>query len=482
VAFSHDGGRPADAGYATIAPAPMRRLAPLLALPLTVVALFAFRARQEAVPTLPATLYDYDGIALPRHLTAPPIQALDNTPAANPVTDAGATLGRVLFYDIRLSRNETVSCASCHQQGAAFSDNVALSRGFDGGHTGRNSMGLSFARYYERGRFFWDERAATLEAQVLMPIQDGVEMGMTLPEVVTRLQAAGFYGPLFRNAFGTDAITSERVARALAQFVRSMVAPGSRYDQGRAAAPPSPPGAPLATLTASENNGLALFFGRALCSRCHTGDLMVLPNPRNNGLDAVTGDAGAGGGRFKTGSLRNVALTAPFMHDGRFQTLQQVVDFYDRGVQPNPDLDPALRTPDGRPIRLNLSPQERADLVAFLGALTDTGFLNDVRWSNPFVTRTAAAPVATAEAPTLTLAGPNPFSGTTTLRVTLPASASATLAVYDLHGRHVATLTEGLRPASTFTAVWDAAGLAAGVYLARLEAGGTVITRPLTVW
>ena len=459
----------------------MRRLALLPALPLLVAALFAFRVAQESTPTLPAVPFDYDGIALPRHLTAPPVQALDNTPATNPITDAGATLGRVLFYDTRLSRNETVSCASCHQQGRAFSDATALSLGFNGGHTGRNSMGLSFARYYERGRFFWDERAATLEDQVLMPIQDGVEMGMMLPDVVTRLQATSFYGPLFRSAFGTPEITSERVARALAQFVRSMVAPGSRYDQGRAAAPPGPPGAPLPTLNASENNGLALFFGRALCSRCHAGDLMVLPNPRNNGLDAALTDVGAGGGRFKVGSLRNVALTAPFMHDGRFQTLEQVVDFYDRGVQNSPNLDPALRTPDGRAIRLNLAVQERADLVAFLNALTDTGFLNDVRWSNPFASTTAAAPVAEAGAPMLALAGPNPFSGSAVLRVTLPASSIATLAVFDLQGRRLATLTEGLRPAGTFTATWGATAVAPGVYLARLEVEGRVVTRSLVV-
>ena len=144
----------------------MIRLSALLAVSLVVV-LGAFSYRAATEPTLPATPYDYDGIALPAYLDAPPVRDEDNTPADNPTTDAGATLGRVLFYDTRLSRNETVSCASCHRQERGFSDGEVLSVGFEGGRTGRHSMGLAFARYYATGRFFWDERAATLEEQVL---------------------------------------------------------------------------------------------------------------------------------------------------------------------------------------------------------------------------------------------------------------------------------------------------------------------------
>ena len=458
----------------------MRRLALLLCLPVAALVL-AYTAVVERTPILPTALLNYAAIALPAHLTAPPVRGLDNMPAANPVTDAGATLGRVIFYDRRLSRSQTVSCASCHKQGLGFSDDAALSVGFAGGHTGRNSMGLAFSRYYQSGRFFWDERAATLEDQVLMPVQDGVEMGMTLPEVVARLESTSFYPALFTRAFGTPEITSARVSRALAQFVRSMVAADSRYDRGRAAAPPGPPGAALATLTASENRGLALFFGRANCARCHTGDLMVLPNPRNNGLDAVTVDVGAGRGEFKVGSLRNVALTAPFMHDGRFQTLTAVVDFYDRGVQNNRDLDPALRGPDGRPLRLNLSPTDRADLVAFMGALTDTGFLTDARWSDPFpATATAAEATTVAAAPSLALAGPNPFRATATLRAMLPVAATVRIEVYDVQGRRLATLADGPQPAGTLDVTWDADGAPAGLYLVRLTADGHVATRAVT--
>ncbi|MEM6785147.1 MAG: cytochrome c peroxidase, partial [Bacteroidota bacterium] len=335
-------------------------------------------------PTLPATPFNYANIALPQHLSAPPVQNTDNTPATNPITDAGATLGRVLFYDTRLSANQTVSCATCHRQADGFSDPEILSVGFQGGQTGRHSMTLAFARFYDNGHFFWDERAATLEDQVLMPIQDDVEMGMTLGDVRVRLEATDFYAGLFVDAFGTPEITDERMSRALAQFVRSMVAPASKFDEGRAAQPQGPPGDPLDNFTAEENLGLELFYGRARCSACHRGDLQVAVEALNNGLDAVTVDEGAGNGRFKTGSLRNIAVTAPYMHDGRFATLEQVVDHYDRGVQAHPNLSPPLVRGNGQPLRLNLIAEERAALVAFLRTLTDESFLVDERWSDPF--------------------------------------------------------------------------------------------------
>lgn len=157
----------------------------------------------------------------------------DNTPANNPVTDEGATLGRVLFYDKKLSANGTVSCASFHQQDKGFSDDAALSLGFDGGTTRRHSMSLINARWYGRGRFFWDERAATLEEQVLMPFQDPVEMGMTLDQVVNTVAAQTYYPELFQAAFGSEEVTAEKISMALAQFVRSIVSVNSKYDEGR---------------------------------------------------------------------------------------------------------------------------------------------------------------------------------------------------------------------------------------------------------
>lgn len=467
----------------------MPRLVALLAVAvLVLVSAFRFASR-SGEPVLPDVPYNYAAIALPDHLTAPPVQAADNTPASNPITDAGATLGRVLFYDTRLSLNESISCSSCHLQEHGFSDPEPFSVGFEGGRTARNSMGLAFSRYYENGHFFWDERAGTLEAQTLMPIQDAVEMGMTLDAVITRLEATGFYGNLFADAFGTPEVTSDRMALALSQFVRSMVAPGSRYDQGRALQPPGPPGNNLPNFTAEENQGLRLFFGQALCGRCHEGDLMVNDRPRNNGLDATTTDAGVGGvtgrpqdmGLFKSGSLRNIGRTAPYMHDGRFETLEEVVDFYNTGIQPHPNLDPILRRPGGQPVRLNLNPGERAALVAFLETLTDEAFIADVRWSDPFLDTTEGGPSEAPSGIVLEPAYPNPFNPSTTLRFNLVESTHVDLSVFDQQGRRVALLEQGIRTAGTHTVRWDAQGVPSGRYLVRMVAGGVVQSQAVTL-
>ncbi len=460
----------------------MRRLSTLI-LGSLVVVLGAFTARLGGTPVLPETPVDYDGIALPSYLDARLVRDEDNTPAGNPVTNAGATLGRVLFYDVRLSQNEAVSCASCHRQEHGFSDPERLSAGFEGEPTARNSMGLAFSRYYRSGRFFWDERAETLEHQVLLPIEDLTEMGMTLDQVRARLEATDFYPGLFADAFGTPEVTPERVSRALAQFVRSIVAPNSKYDAARQAQG-GPPGQPLAGLTAQENEGLRIFFGRGRCAQCHRGDLFVGDQARNNGLDAAPTDPGAGGGRFKTGSLRNVALTAPYMHDGRFATLADVVRHYAGGIRDSPDLDDRLRGPDGRPILLQLTASDQAAVVAFLETLTDETLATDPRWSDPFAAgATAGETPPEADAPgsaRLDLAGPNPVRGATTFRVRLATPGQARLDVVSVTGRTVATLLDGTE-AGEVTARWDASGVAAGVYVARLQTGGATVTRTVTV-
>lgn len=356
---------------------------------------------------LPATPFDYSTLSLPEHfVTNAPnsplptsVDGTDNTPLDNPITDHGATLGRVLFHDTELSANGTVSCASCHIQEHGFSDPAVLSSGFEGGSTARHSMTLINARFYQRGRFFWDERAATLEEQVLMPFQDPVEMGMTLDEVVSAVAARDFYPPLFQAAFGSDEINADRIARALAQFVRSIVSFSSRYDEGRAMV--NNPGANFPNFTDEENLGKNIFFttipnGGGACFGCHTTEAFISanPGPQNNGLDAEsTTDLGAGEvfpnpifvGRFKTTSLRNIELTAPYMHDGRFATLEEVVEHYNSGVQAHPTLAPALTDPNGNPVQLNLSDAEKAALVAFLKTLTDPSIATEPKWSDPFV-------------------------------------------------------------------------------------------------
>ena len=333
-------------------------------------------------PNLPSPTFRY-AVALPEHFSAgvPNSPAFaDNTPANNRITDSGATLGRVLFYDRRLSANNSISCASCHLQSRAFSDTARFSRGFKGGLTARHTMGLGNARYYARGRFFWDERAFSLESQVLQPIQDSVEMGMNLQELVTKLNATSFYPPLFADAFGNNVISADRIALALAQFIRSMVSASARFDQ--AFTNGEAPG--FGVLSAVERQGMQVFNGVGGCARCHNTNGHIAPAVFNNGLDAVITDAGAGGGRFKAPSLRNIELTSPYMHDGRFATLEEVVEHYDNGVKVSPTLDPGLRAINGGARRLNLTASDKAALVAFLRALTDQAFVTDPRFADPF--------------------------------------------------------------------------------------------------
>jgi len=285
--------------------------------------------------------------------------------------------------------------------------------GLDGGLTRRHSPGLANARFYGPGHFFWDERAATLEDQVLTPIQDATEMGMTLDDLTAKLEATPYYPPLFAAAFGTPEVTSDRVSRAIAQFVRSMVSKDSRYDRAFTSG-----GTPNfgAVFTAQEQEGEQLFRS-AGCASCHTTVAQVSDAVHNIGLDAVSTDTGAGRGAFKAPSLRNVAVRPRFMHDGRFTTLEQVVDFFNSGVQPNADLDPRLRAPDGSPKRLGLNAEQKAALVAFLTTLTDSTFLTAPRFADPFVPGGASPPP------------PPPAGGSATVIIQARAYHPATLTV-----------------------------------------------------
>ena len=400
----------------------------------------------ETCLDLPGAPFNYANIQLPAHLRLPNVEDADNTPAGNPVTDAGATLGRVLFYDTRLSANQTIACASCHKHELAFTDEAPLSTGFEGGLTGRNSMSLAMARYYQNGHFFWDERAATLEEQTLMPIQDQTEMGLSLEELESRLANTEYYPPLFEDAFDSPEITSNKVALALSQFVRSMVSYQSRYDQARQTAPPGPPGAaPWPDFTPEENLGKALFFdpNRGNCAACHGTEAFIAPGPRNNGLDLVSEDEGLGGvngnpqdiGLFKVPSLRNVELTAPYMHDGRFEQLSEVIDHYDNGVQPHPNLSPQLRAngPNGPPRRLNLSPAERQALVAFLETLTDESFLADERWADPFCETMVSTTTPVRQDNWVVF--PNPATNWVHLRLDLPSDQEYQLFLFNANGQ-----------------------------------------------
>jgi cytochrome c peroxidase len=296
----------------------------------------------------------------------------DNTPRDNPISNAGATLGRVLFYDPRLSLTNRVACASCHRQALGFGDTARFSPGIFGRHGARRTLALANARFNDHGRFFWDERAASLEAQVLVPIQDSLEMGLGLDSLERKLATTRYYPALFAAAFGSPRITRERIAAALAQFIRSLLSSGSRFDSVFATG-----GAPdWSKLTAQEQAGWRLFNASG-CVNCHRAVTQFADKANNIGLDSLPGS-------FKPASLRNVAVRPPYMHDGRFKTLQEVVEFYSNAVRDVPALDPRLRGRDGAPRRLNLTKEQTAALVAFLQSLTDSALLRAEKFSDPF--------------------------------------------------------------------------------------------------
>lgn len=341
---------------------------------------------------IPKEPYNYSAQVVPEFFNNQFVKIQDNTPVGNAVTDWGATLGRVLFYDKNLSINNAISCASCHIQAHGFTDTIQFSKGFMGGKTKRHSMSLINARYYISGRFFWDERAATLEDQVLMPIQDAVEMGMNLDTLVRKLNRLPYYPILFKYAFGSSNISSDKISKALAQFVRSIVSYQSKYDVGRAQVNAKEDDFP--NLTVDENLGKSIFMTNTdiNCSGCHTTDVFIMDNPRNNGLTIDNSDKGIyvhtlkaeDEGKFKAPSLKNVALRKRFMHDGSFSSLRDVVEHYNTQLLSNPNLDSHLKDLSGNPRRMNLLPKEVDALVAFLETLTDHQIVTDPKFSSPF--------------------------------------------------------------------------------------------------
>ena len=360
-------------------------------LVLSIVFLIACSKEQNTNPNelvlqLPENLYNYSDQDLPAHFSESTALSLFENLASHPeVTDNGATLGRVLFYDQALSVNNSVSCASCHQQKFAFSDPRNLSIGHNSAFTARHSMSLA-NMLWER-RFFWDNRTNGLTNQILEPIQDRNEMGMHLDSLEVKIQELPYYQSLFQAAFGDSLVTSDRISDAIAQFCLSMISSKSKYDIGFYN--------DFANFSESEKRGKDLFFnGDTRCNQCHMTALFYNTTAVNSGLD-LDEDKGlfnATGnpehiGLFQVPSLRNIEVTAPYMHDARFQTLDEVLEFYDHGVQTAPNLDDRITVnfqTGGTPIELNLSPQDKQDLIAFMKTLTDIEFLTDQKFSNPF--------------------------------------------------------------------------------------------------
>jgi len=362
-----------------------------------IIILVAFSCKPKSSEPQPTTF-----VGTPYKLTYPYyFSGTLNIPTTNPMSVEGVKLGRMLFYEKKLSSDNTISCGSCHKQKFAFSDSVAFSSGVGGTLGTRNALALSNLAF--QSQFFWDGRAASLELQVPFPIQNPLEMHQVLDSAVKELQATTTYPPLFKAAFGTDVITADNIAKAISQFERTFVSYRSRYDQyllGNTNA-----------LTTQEQAGLVLFMQHpftlkdpgittpipgANCGDCHQGTLLTIQSFLNNGLDSVFKDPGyedftlnqADLGKFKIPSLRNITLTAPYMHDGRFATLQDVLNHYNEHMVSSPTMSPKMLASNvygPQSTDLALDSSEVAAVIAFLYTLTDSAYISDTTLSNPFI-------------------------------------------------------------------------------------------------
>jgi cytochrome c peroxidase len=358
----------------------------------------------EAIKTKFGTKIDLENLANYATQNIPSYITKDNT-ANNDITDKGATLGRVLFYDKMLSVDNTIACASCHKQDLAFGDSPAASKGING-TTSRHSMRLINTRFAEEDKFFWDKRAANLELQSSQPIQDHIEMGYSgengdpsLTDLIAKLSTEDYYSEFFEYVYGDESITEERIQNALAQFIRSIQSFDSKFDQGRATA--SSDRANFDNFTADENAGKLLFLaptkfssdgvrtaGGANCGSCHRApEFDIDPISRNNGTTGVIG-GGTDLTVIRSPSLRDIVNQAGnvnglLMHNGRFGALQGVIAHYNNIPANNDNLDNRLRPGDNLQ-NLNLSATEKSQIVEFLKTLTGRDVYTNQKWSNPF--------------------------------------------------------------------------------------------------
>ena len=361
---------------------------------IAVLTTLTWACRKEFVPDEPK--YNYDDVnpdATPYTLNIPPFFAPMDVPENNPLTEELVELGRHLFWDVRLSGDNSQSCATCHIPEASFSDPNQFSVGINGELGNRQAMACVNLGWHPN--FFWDGRSPTLEEQVTEPVENPIEMDENWDDLLVELSLTDLYPPMYAAAFTSDEITKERSAKALAAFLRTMMSGNSKFDRERLG---------QYTYTEEEARGKDLFLKEggdpengqggqwgADCFHCHgfgaglfTDNLM-----HNNGLDSVFTDLGLGEvtgnpedfGKFKTPTLRNIELTAPYMHDGRFETLEEVIDHYNSGGHPSSTIDPFMKYSDGG---LQLSEQSKADLKAFLLCLTDEDFTTNEAFSNPF--------------------------------------------------------------------------------------------------
>ena len=359
----------------------------------------------DSIPVLPDEPYNYNGIEFPEEiLTLMAIwgETFDPNDFNSQIDNETATLGRVLFYDKKLSGNNEISCASCHKQEFSFADNVAFSEGINGPLTTRNSPNLNDLEWGANNllvidifvggildpsfipgthTYFWDCRDTSLATAVLQPIAADDELGKDMSILVNKLSNTSYYPDLFAAAFGDSQITTERIGTAMAHFIRSMVSFESKFDKAEQG---------LSEYTPAEFAGRNI-FENSCGFFCHTLPNGGIKTPMNNGLDEIPEDPGAGTwindeaafGLFKSPSLRNIALTAPYMHDGRFETLEEVIDFYSEGIQSSPNS--SFEWLMGSEFTgFDFSDSDKENLLAFLHTMTNETFINDPKFSNPF--------------------------------------------------------------------------------------------------
>ncbi len=347
-------------------------------------------ACEDPPPVDDGSLLDIAYDPIPYEIDIPPSFPQMVIPEDNPMTQQGIDLGRRLFYDPILSRDSMVSCSTCHLPSGSFTDNLESSIGVNGALGERSSMSLLNVGFTRNG-LFWDGNAMTLEDQALLPVTNENEFDNEWPEVVKRLKRSVEYPRLFREAFGisnVSEINEDYAVKAIAQFERILVSSGkSKYDRVEAG---------LDAYTDQELLGRDLFFDDntevpdAECNHCHSVPIISADQYFNNGLDAAMGfddfeDLGRGGvtgifadnGKFKAPSLRNILFSAPYMHDGRFKTLKEVIEHYNSGGKESMNKDPLIRP-------LNLTNEQIDALVAFISTMSDTDFIEDERYSDPF--------------------------------------------------------------------------------------------------
>lgn len=422
------------------------------------------------VPVLPEVPYDYNDfdledylveVSIPVYYGTNSIIILDTIIFDDNITDAGATLGRVLFYDELLSANENLSCATCHKQEFSFAENTAFSEGVNVA-TGRNSMHLNDLGWSNNYAFFWDMSQSDLKDMISLPLTNPNEIGLNdMSALIAKMEATDYYGPLFEEAFGNSSITQERIQDALAQFVSSLHTLNSKFDRAHRGE---------TEFTIREEKGETLF--RANCATCHwqgTPKTIVereypegIKFKKSSFTNGYWGEEDQGAGvwdddmrnHFKVPTLRNLKYTAPYLHDGRLETLEEVMDHY--------------------AAKFSLTTEEVEALLDFMDTFNDNSFVSEVKWSDPFgIINAVSDPIAGVEEVHIF---PNPSNGFTNIVFDNPSAQNVAAYLINMEGRIVRQFSSHKNGFHT-----DVSQLAAGTYLVRIESGSSFIDKKLIV-